>query len=762
MIIEGLADKRTLRTVQLQTDLVVVGGGMTGVCCAVTAARAGIRVVLLQDRPVLGGNASSEIRVWSLGATSHMGNNNRWSREGGLINEILTENTYRNREGNPVLFDTVLLDLVLAEPGITLCLNTSVFALEKSDASHLKRVKGYNSASETFYDVEAKFFADCSGDGVISCLAGVPYRVGAEEGSEFSEGFAPDREEYGEVMGHSIFFYMKDTGHPVTFVKPGFALDDVERYISKIDNNEYFSIHHHGCKYWWLEYGGRFDTVHDTERIKYELWKVVYGIWNYIKNSGKFPEMATYTLEWVGLIPGKRESRRFEGMYMLSQRDIIEQRHHYDAVAFGGWSVDLHPSDGVYASGRACNQWHSKGIYQIPYRCYLNERFENLMFGGRIISATHVANASTRVMCTSALSGQVIGLTMALCVKHALRPVDYADPERIGILQRELILRGHFIPDVEVLDEASLLRTARLAASSTYAPIRFEPNGHFETIGCSVAQLLPVRGKLPTVSVEVEALTATTLEVQLRKSSKRGNYTPDRILETRQIALHEGRQKLTVSFESRFEQEEYLFITFLANDRVRIAQSDCILTGVTTVYNQVNVAVSNYGRQDPPEGIGVESFEFWCPKRRPEAKNLALTFGDALHLYDLEHLRTACYRPFNGTNAWAADLADEDPWVEARWDAPQRISKVVLNFDVDYDHAMETVQYGHYDDVMPQCVRAFELLDGRGTLIRRIEENHQGQVIVTCPEPVETDRLRIRFKRWNRQIPVAVLGIGIY
>ncbi|MEA4852062.1 MAG: FAD-dependent oxidoreductase, partial [Paludibacter sp.] len=333
MIIQEYTSKREVTKIEKKFDLVVVGGGMTGVCCAITAARQGIKVALIQDRPVLGGNASSEVRLWVLGATSHMGNNNRWSREGGVIDEILVENTFRNKEGNPVLFDMVLVDKVLAEKNIELFLNTVVFDVKKSSERVISSVTAFNPQNQTEYIFEADIFADCSGDGIVSYLSGASFRIGAEDKEENLELFAPDKNEYGELLGHSIFFYMKDTGKAVKYVAPDFALKNIESSISKVMKPEYFNVNQHGCKYWWLEYGGRIDTIHDTEAIKYELWKVVYGIWDYIKNSGKYPDSANYTLEWVGVIPGKRESRRFKGHYMLTQQDVIEQRNHYDSVA---------------------------------------------------------------------------------------------------------------------------------------------------------------------------------------------------------------------------------------------------------------------------------------------------------------------------------------------------------------------------------------------------------------------------------------------
>ncbi len=140
------------------TDIAVIGGGLAGVCAAITAARAGRKVVLVQDRPVLGGNASSEVRLWILGATSHMGNNNRWAREGGVIDEMLVENMYRNPEGNPLILDTILLEMVVNEPNITLLLNTAVHDLEKSDADTIKSVRAFCSQNSTAYEITAPLF----------------------------------------------------------------------------------------------------------------------------------------------------------------------------------------------------------------------------------------------------------------------------------------------------------------------------------------------------------------------------------------------------------------------------------------------------------------------------------------------------------------------------------------------------------------------------------------------------------------------------
>ncbi len=308
MYVATATDSRPLQAERIESDLVIVGGGMAGTCCAVTAARLGLRVTLVQDRPILGGNASSEVRLWILGATAHMGNNNRWAREGGVIDELLVENTFRNPEGNPLIFDTILLEKVVEEPNIRLLLNSAVFEVTKRDADTIAAVTAFCSQNSTRYELHAPLFVDASGDGIVGFMAGAAFRMGAERESEFGEKMAPSQE-YGELLGHSLYFYSKDVGKPVIFTPPSFALQD----ITQIPRFRSFNAQEYGCRLWWIEYGGRLDTVHATEAIKWELWKVVYGVWHYIKNSGNFPEAETLTLEWVGHIPGQAREPALRG-----------------------------------------------------------------------------------------------------------------------------------------------------------------------------------------------------------------------------------------------------------------------------------------------------------------------------------------------------------------------------------------------------------------------------------------------------------------
>ncbi|MFR9611002.1 MAG: FAD-dependent oxidoreductase [Rikenellaceae bacterium] len=757
MIVQDFADKRSLNTESVNSDVVVVGGGLSGVCAAIAAAREGARVSLIQDRPVLGGNASSEVRVWVLGATSHMGNNNRWSREGGIIDEILLENLYRNKEGNPLFFDMVVMDKVLNEPNINLYLNTVVYDLEKSDDRNISMIKAFNPQNATQYQFSAHTYVDASGDGIVGYMAGAAYRVGAEDSEEYGELFAPDKE-YGEVLGHSIFFYTKECANPVEFHAPDFAIKDAEKYIPKLNNPNYFNIKQHGCKYWWLEYGGRLDTIGDTERIKYELWRVVYGVWDYIKNSGKFPETANQTLEWVGAISGKRESRRFYGYYDLIQQDVIEQRNHYDAVAYGGWSIDLHPADAVYSELNGCNQWHSKGVYQIPYRCYVDRDIDNMFLCGRNISATHVAHASSRVMCTSAHGGQAVGVAAALCARNNDMPKDYISEDRVVDIQKILIKNGQYIPDLKSARIDNLLFEAKIETSSTFEWQRL-PINEFKRLSDSVAQLIPSSGKLPTIEFNVIASGNTTLEVSLRTSSKRGNFTPDKIIKTINIPLSIGESKYTIDFDYSNEESEYLFVTFMKNESVKLAYSDVTLSGTVAVYNTVNPAVSNYGKQTPPDNIGVEAFEFWCPKRWPEHHNIALGFSPALKSFEGANLYNCEYRPVSSSNCWIAALDNAAPCVELIWESEQVISSATLLFDADSNQALENNQMGHLYNTIPQCVKEYTICDAEGNVLSEVKDNHLALSRVTFDQPITTKSLSIRFKQNSPTTPVSLHGI---
>ncbi len=799
--VEQSSLKRHLLKRELTCDLVAIGGGLAGVCCAITAARAGLKVTLIQDRPLLGGNASSEVRLWILGATSHMGNNNRWAREGGVIDEILVENMARNPEGNAVILDTVVMEKVVQEKNITLLLNTAVHDLEKSDADTIKSVRAFCSQNSTEYLVTAPLFCDASGDGIVGFMAGAAFRIGTEAQAEFGEKFAPTKAN-SELLGHSLYFYSKDTGRPVKYIAPSYALAD----ITKIPRYRDFKSSDSGCRLWWLEWGGNLDTVHETETIKWELWKVAYGAWNYIKNSGNFPEAENLTLEWVGTIPGKRESRRFDGDHMIIQQDLVEQRQHPDAVSFGGWAIDLHPSDGVFSEKPGCQQWHSKGVYQIPYRSLYSRNIKNLFLAGRIISASHIAFGSTRVMATCAHSGQAVGQAAALCKRHNLNPRDITARPYITELQRELLKLGQYIPGVALEDKDNLVNNASFAASSELSLSELKPCGETRPLDFARAMMLPVQaGPMSNVTYLVDVSAPTELECELRVSSKPDNHTPDVTLKTLKLSLKPGtRQSVTLDFGVVIDEPRYAFVCLMADPHVSIHLSDQRLTGVLAVSQKFNRAVAKTPRQEPPPDSGIEAFEFWIPERRPGGKNFACQISPALNLFGVANLTNGFARPVRQPNAWVAAFEDEQPCLKLTWSKPQKISRVELMFDCDYDHPMESVLMGHPERVMPFCVPnvvvlnpravrdvkppqpvaatvkvvgasgyATELLQKNGNgngstethppgLLAQLVENHESRRVLEFVSPVTTDCLEIHLTAPNELIPAALFEIRCY
>lgn len=754
----GFPEKRKLKEIKVESDLVIVGGGMAGTCCAITAARAGLRVTLVQDRPVLGGNASSEIRLWILGATSHMGNNNRWAREGGVIDEILVENLYRNPEGNPLILDTILLEKVTLEANIQLLLNTAVHDLEKKGDDEISSVLAFCSQNSTSYVLHAPFFVDASGDGILGFLAGAAFRMGAEKADEFDEAFAPDHG-YGELLGHSLYFYSKATDKPVRFIAPSYA----HKALAELPRFKSFNLKDHGCRLWWVEYGGRMDTIHESETIKWELWKVIYAIWDHLKNSGDFPDMINHTLEWVGKIPGKRESRRFEGDYMLHQKDLVEQREHADAVSFGGWALDLHPADGVYGDKPGCTQWHAKGVYQIPFRTMYSRNIKNLFLGGRSISASHVAFGSSRVMATCAHNAQAVALAAKLCVDHDLFPRDIAAPKWIKVLQKELLKTGHYIPKLNLEDSEELVQHAAIKASSTFQLREFPADGPWKQLEFAMAQLIPFpAGQIPEMSFPIKASEPTRIHLQLLAASKSGNFTPDVVLEEQWIEINKGENQISFSFDYELVDPGYLFLAFQANSLVELKCTQQRVSGLLTVFQKFNKAVAVSSRQEPPENIGIDAFDFWLPERRPGGHNLALSFSRPLDIFPTQHLANGVFRPSLLPNCWVADPSDSKPSLEIEWGKTYHISQIKLFFDTDADHPMESTLMGHPESEIPFCVPYVKICTGTGDLLAEIKDNHQSVLTLTLKEAVETKQLKICLQHPSGQVPAALFGILCY
>jgi hypothetical protein len=285
MIVHPPVAHRALNQKNLSADLVVVGGGLAGTCCAITAARAGLKVILVQDRPVLGGNASSEIRMHVVGATGlHAGLPLELEpREGGLIEEIRLEFAVRNPQRSPAVADLILYELCRAEPNLTRLLNTTVVAA-RVIAGCIVDVTAERPSTEDRFTIAATMFADCTGDGRLGAEADAPCLRGREGRDAYGEPLAPAQGD-AKTLGSTILFQARRHERPMPFVAPPWvrkftAADFKLRPFGKSGSDlglEY--------GYWWIEWGGCLDSIKDGERIRDELDKLIVvpspsaGLW---------------------------------------------------------------------------------------------------------------------------------------------------------------------------------------------------------------------------------------------------------------------------------------------------------------------------------------------------------------------------------------------------------------------------------------------------------------------------------------------------
>lgn len=470
-------------TVKKDYDVVVAGGGLAGVCAAIAAARHGARTALVQNRSVLGGPSSSECRV-NIGGGSARGTKPN-ANETGILMELLLENKLRNPHQEFPIWDVLVWEKVRFQENLDLYRNTSVDGAVM-EAGRIREVICRQNTSETEYTLTGKIFVDATGHGSLGLLCGAAYAMGSESRDAYQEKDAPEAPNH-DTMGNTIMFHAVDRGRPVPFHRPFWAKTYTEHDLRNrkhldlvmkqgneggitagegeagVSKPEFFSV---DCGYWWIELGGDWpDLVRQSEEIHDELMAVVFGVWDHLKNGGDHG-VANYELDWVGIVAGTRESRRLLGDYVLTENDVLANRIFDDAVAYGGWPMDIHPAAGVSGlelpPSRLIN---FPGLYTIPYRCYCSRTIPNLMMAGRDISASHLAFSSSRLMGTCAVGGQAVGTAAAMAVRDGCDPRDVGR-QSIHALQQALLKDDCYIPGFRNEDPLDLARSASVTASS--------------------------------------------------------------------------------------------------------------------------------------------------------------------------------------------------------------------------------------------------------------------------------------------------------
>jgi len=423
-------------------DFVVAGGGYAGLCAAIAAARFGLKVALIQDRPVLGGNASGEVRVNPVGAFE--------SKLYPHISDILKElrQTPRGMDGSGGIRacpdDNYVEGLVTREPGIRLFLDMHVCAIER-DGDRLVALRARQTRTGQELRFPAPLFADCTGDAQVGFLAGADWRLGREGQDETGEPLAP-RHGDRRQLGVSNYWLADDTEQPTLFPACPWALPINSTEAMDVATPKWppnFGKHAYAAGWNW-ETGFDMDQLADGEQVRDHNFRAIYGAWDFLKNkSATRDRYAIAELTWVGYVMGRRESRRLLGDLVLTQQDVCTPRLYPDGCVTATWYFDLHfphPANSRYFPGQefrslAYDDPNFESLrgdivgnyteikpYPIPYRCLYSRNISNLLMAGRNISVTHVALAPVRTMNTTAQMGAVVGRAAFLCRKLNVDP----------------------------------------------------------------------------------------------------------------------------------------------------------------------------------------------------------------------------------------------------------------------------------------------------------------------------------------------------
>jgi hypothetical protein len=733
---------------ELSYAIVVVGGGLAGVCAALAAARLGPHVALVQDRPVLGGNSSSEIRVAPVGA----GRQNPWADETGIIDELLTEDRKANHSFCNSIWDLVLYDAVEGEPSLDLYLNTTVRSARMATEDRIEAAIGYQLGTERDFAFRARYFVDASGDGMFAANAGAIFRLGREGRDEFQESLAPvEPDEH--ALPSTLMFISRDVGRPVPFVPPP--------WIAEFPTEEDLVYRRHdryGHGFWWLELGGlHYHTIRDNEEIRHQLLRHLLGVWDHIKNRGDHGA-ENHALEWFGWVPGKRESRRFEGDHILTENDLRQRRLFPDRVAYGGWFLDEHALGGILSRNELPGNrdgdpdWTERLAlrpYSIPLRSLYSRNIKNLFFAGRNISASHFAHSSARVIKTCAVVGQAVGTAASLCLDLNLDPCELY-PEHVEAMQQSLLRQDCYIPAVRNQDAGDLARSARVHASSE-APLVFPVGDELVELDWPCAQLFPVStDRIEAVELDLSSALehAVSLHVTLRQAADVWSLERTEPLAQGQgIVPPGGTGWVRFSMDTKVEPGHLYWIEV----------GPC--PGVSWRYgnDKRTIPVGTTSARRRPGSAHWRTYE-----KNDTTGCFALRILPVQWPYSAVNVLSGVTRPERWTNIWISDPEQAFPQdLELRWQKPVTLNEIQITFDTNVNLInTKTPPLTRY----PECVRDYGLAlqdgDGWKSLIT-VQDNYQRRRVHRFAQ-VLAQAIRIRVQSTNGSLSARVYEVRVY
>lgn len=699
------------KEIEITADLVICGAGLPGICTALKSARMGMKTALISNRPYFGGNSSAELMIMIVGA-SGMQEFNYNARETGVIEELFLEYLYKNPEKNRYIWDGILLDKLQAEENLMLFPNTCIDEVEMGENRCIRSVSGLQTTTEKRFVFRAPLFVDDTGDGTVGYLAGAEYRYGREAAAEFGEKFAPETADDG-VLPSTMVFFAHDVGHPVPYTPPKFAKDYTKTDVLEhrvIPPNMFHQFQ------WFYELDGNLNQMDQYEDILQHHRELVYGVWDYIKNSGKY-EADNYAFSYISPIAGKRESRRLVGDYMLTEGDILQQKDFEDAVGHGGWSIDLHALDGFYSKELINRHIYLKGIYQIPYRCAVSKNINNLFLEGRSMSVSHVALGSVRTMATLSTIGQANAVAAFLCKKYGISPRQVGQ-EHLEELQQLLLEADQYIVGKKYRDDANLAASASVSVSSV-KPFENLAQEQMRPLTESLALSLPLRGRVDSISLYGKAVRDTQLRCHLFRADKPENYNPADKVCSIVVPVKETAETAEIHIPLNLDLTPgHYFIEVEENADLVMAMSAFSFTGAITAWRKNNM---------DPTHVDWESGEMKQLEWVVTQGCLCFRVDCEEEIFGAENLQNGFTRPYIGSNIWHS-AGKKDQKIVLRWEKPQSISQIKLFFDSNLNRFCRSAETD-YTDLFYRMVKDYTIFykaeDGAAQMLCQIRDNFQ-------------------------------------
>ena len=720
-------------------DVIVAGGGPGGAPAAIAAARMGAKTLLIQNRPVLGGNGSREIGITFEGASSHYA----YAREGGIAEELR-----RLRDQIPEFtgdWSAALKQLTENEKNLTVLYNSHVCGVEMESDTVIRGVRVMDFREFTYSRYTADQFIDCTGDGWLGYYAGAKYRMGREAQYQHNETLAPEAADTQTMSGcirsdHIPFLVRRE--EPWEYHAPDWVPklpEDPAEFGRTIDLP--------GTRLaWWIEAPNTYDDLYDGEESRDALFLVLLGYLDHLKNHWEEREAAKLLhFHFASIMLGRRESRRFIGDYVMTQDDCTGGSRFDDAVSYTGWHIDIHHAEGIYSGrkgGLHCSV--TANMPHVPFRSLYSVNIDNLMFAGRNISTTHIAMGTTRVQNTIATLGQAVGTAAAMCVKLGENPRGIYQ-RHIRDLQQQLLKDDLYIPGIRSTDPGDPCLTAAAEASS------FCANEEFTTRRGVPGDLMPLdRPRLVTMSVSNRKGNVEKFYVKLHSASTEPvTVTVHAAVQGKNVDIYaaENPEDITAQIIVPPMGEHWVEVPIALTIPYDLHLETCIIKVWLEPAEHISWRIINglnmyyrYGEQTPDGQWKTRSGKSYLIQAiKPETVMANCGPENVNNGYN-RIVDEKCYE-------WVSDPAQSLPqWVALTFEKAAVIHSVSVVFDTDL--ANPIVSWSGKKPTPARCVKDYtvEVFDGTAWItVAEITDNFMRKRTHTF-EPVNAEKIRVTVK----------------